>query len=278
VDDIGAEAVLPEYQRHTGARGFALSSAIDVDVFVLGEGFEFFVELVGFDTDGACDAGGAGVVVSVAADVDEDDFVGEEAVSQFRDFDAGDDAGDAVAAEFDDAIDDEGDEGGEYNFSEGVTGALQSASDFDYEIAKDEAQAGVRENIERSAEEIQTKELCGFHFHAAGEGWGHAVYAGNEFGEDEGGAAAFVKRLGGTEDAGFGIQRKAAEEAEERPSSVTAEDEEEEVTEHHGADGGGEDGGRVEEMGGGSGSGGDKGESGGSGKAGGFGEHDEENQ
>ncbi len=114
--------MLSEYQRHTGAGGFALSSAVDVNVFVLGEGLEFFVELIGFDADGAGDAGGAGVVVAVAADVDEDDVVGEQAFGELGDFDARDDAGDAVAAEFDDAIDDEGDDGEDDEFGEGVAG------------------------------------------------------------------------------------------------------------------------------------------------------------
>src|SRR5258708_20852948 len=54
-DDEGAEAVLSEYQRHTGAGSFALSSAIDVDVFVLGESFQFFGELVRFHSDGSRD-------------------------------------------------------------------------------------------------------------------------------------------------------------------------------------------------------------------------------
>ena len=102
MDYVGAKTFLPEYQRHTGAGGFALSSAVDVDVLVLGKVFEFFVEQVGLDADGAGDAGGAGVVVAVAADVDEDDVVGEQAFGELGDFDARDDAGDAVAAEFND--------------------------------------------------------------------------------------------------------------------------------------------------------------------------------
>jgi hypothetical protein len=42
------KARLPEYQRHTGAGGFARSSAIDIDVLVLGKGIEFCLQPIGF--------------------------------------------------------------------------------------------------------------------------------------------------------------------------------------------------------------------------------------
>ena len=125
------------------------------------------------------------------------------------------------------AIDDEDDDGEEDEFGEGVAGGLEAVNNFGHEIVENEADAGVGEDVERGAEEIEAKELGGFHLHAAGKRRGHRVQAGDEFGKDEGGAAAFVEGFGGAQDAGFGVEGEAAEEAEEGPSGVAAEDEEE---------------------------------------------------
>jgi hypothetical protein len=37
--------------RHPGARGFARSSTVDVNVFVLGKVLQLFVEVIGFNAD-----------------------------------------------------------------------------------------------------------------------------------------------------------------------------------------------------------------------------------
>ncbi len=153
---------------------------------------------------------------------------------------------------------------------------LEAVNNLGHKIVENEADAGVGEDVERGAEEIEAKELGGLHLHAAGKRRGHRVQAGDEFGKDEGGAAAFVEGFGGTQDAGFGVEGEAAEEAEEGPSGVAAEDEEGDVAEHHGDEGSGENGGGVEEMRGSGGTGGDERERGGGGEAGCFREDDQE--
>src|SRR5215469_3833834 len=57
--------------RHPGARGFACSSTVEVNVLVLGEMFDLFLKIVRLDADRAINALGANVVVSVAAHVDD---------------------------------------------------------------------------------------------------------------------------------------------------------------------------------------------------------------
>ncbi len=69
-DDEGAESLLPQQMRHTGAGGFALSSTVEVDVFVLGKSFDFFGEVIGLKANRARDSRGAGVVVTMTPHID----------------------------------------------------------------------------------------------------------------------------------------------------------------------------------------------------------------
>ena len=62
--------------RHPGARGFAQSSAVEINLSVLGEVFDFFDEVVGFDADGTGDALGVGIVVTMAADIGDQHVLG----------------------------------------------------------------------------------------------------------------------------------------------------------------------------------------------------------
>ncbi len=70
-DDKRVESLLPQQMRHTGAGGFARSSTVQKDVLVPGEFLEFLGEIIGLDSNRAGDAGGAGIVVTVAAHIDE---------------------------------------------------------------------------------------------------------------------------------------------------------------------------------------------------------------
>src|SRR6266852_4933815 len=56
--------------RHPGARGFACSSTVEVNVLLTGEILDLFLKVVRFDADGAMDTLGADVVVTVAAHID----------------------------------------------------------------------------------------------------------------------------------------------------------------------------------------------------------------
>jgi hypothetical protein len=57
--------------RHTGAGGFALSSTVEIDVFVLGKSFDFVGKVIRFEANRTLDSGGAGIVVPVTAHVDQ---------------------------------------------------------------------------------------------------------------------------------------------------------------------------------------------------------------
>ncbi len=45
------ESVFPQHMRHPGAGRFALSSTVDINVFVLGQGLEFFGQIIWFQAD-----------------------------------------------------------------------------------------------------------------------------------------------------------------------------------------------------------------------------------
>ena len=63
------ESFFPQHMRHTGAGGFAQSSTVKINIFVLGQPLDFFVEVVGFDANRSLDAGCSRIVVAVAANI-----------------------------------------------------------------------------------------------------------------------------------------------------------------------------------------------------------------
>ena len=69
-DHERVESLFPQQVRHTGAGGFALSSTVEIDVFVLGERFDLIRKVIRLDSNRASDASSAWVVVAVAAHVD----------------------------------------------------------------------------------------------------------------------------------------------------------------------------------------------------------------
>jgi len=66
----GVETLFSEEVRHTGARCFAQSSAVEVDVFVFRKLSNFDRQIVGLNSNRPPDPRSAGVVISVTADVD----------------------------------------------------------------------------------------------------------------------------------------------------------------------------------------------------------------
>ena len=73
--DERVESFFPQHERHPGARGFARSSAVEVDVSVWGQPLQFFFEIVGFNSDRTFNARGVFFVVAVAAHVDHQDSI-----------------------------------------------------------------------------------------------------------------------------------------------------------------------------------------------------------
>jgi len=63
------ESFFPQHMRHTGAGGFAQSSTVKIDIFILRQPLDFFVEVVWLNANGSLHAGRTGIVVAVAANI-----------------------------------------------------------------------------------------------------------------------------------------------------------------------------------------------------------------
>ncbi len=74
-DHERVETFFAQYVRHPGAGRFARSSAVEVNIFIFGEGLDFLLKVVGLDANRILNAGGAGIIIAVAADVDDQHVV-----------------------------------------------------------------------------------------------------------------------------------------------------------------------------------------------------------
>src|SRR5215471_15377732 len=70
-DDECLESLVPQYVRHPGARGFARSSTVEVNILVLWEVLNLLLKVIGLDPNRSPDPLGANVVIPVAANVDD---------------------------------------------------------------------------------------------------------------------------------------------------------------------------------------------------------------
>ena len=70
-DHERVESMFPQHVRHTGAGGFARSSTVDINVFVLGQQLELLLQVIRFQPNRSLDAGRAGVVVAMTAYIDQ---------------------------------------------------------------------------------------------------------------------------------------------------------------------------------------------------------------
>src|SRR5580693_9293836 len=70
------ESFFPQQMRHPGAGRFARSSTVKVNVLVFGKVLDLFLKIVGFDADRAFNSSSPGVVVAVAAHVDDQHAAG----------------------------------------------------------------------------------------------------------------------------------------------------------------------------------------------------------
>ena len=52
-DHVGIESIFPQYVRHPGARGFARSSTVQINVLILGKVLDLFLKIVRLDADGS---------------------------------------------------------------------------------------------------------------------------------------------------------------------------------------------------------------------------------
>lgn len=63
------ESLFLQYLRHTGASGFARSSAVEINLALFGKPLHFLFNVVRFKADGTCDPLGIGVVITMAANI-----------------------------------------------------------------------------------------------------------------------------------------------------------------------------------------------------------------
>jgi hypothetical protein len=68
-DNEDLKAKLLQLLRHPGARGFARSSTVEINLSILGKVLDFFDQVVRFDADRSRDALGVSVVIAVAPDI-----------------------------------------------------------------------------------------------------------------------------------------------------------------------------------------------------------------
>jgi hypothetical protein len=72
-DHEGVEPSLAQFKRHPGARRFARSSAIQINVLISWQVLDFLDELIRLEADRSPDALCTGVIVAVAANIHDED-------------------------------------------------------------------------------------------------------------------------------------------------------------------------------------------------------------
>jgi hypothetical protein len=70
------ESFFLQQMRHPGARGFACSSAVEINLPLLGKVLDLLLETIGLDANRSGNALGVGIVISVAAHIGNQDAVG----------------------------------------------------------------------------------------------------------------------------------------------------------------------------------------------------------
>src|SRR6266853_3509252 len=94
--------------RHPGAGRFACSSAVEIDILFPGKILDLLLQVVGLDANRALDPLGAGIVVPVAANIDDQKValsLGSQPLRQFLYLHARDNAINAVPAILRDTVD-----------------------------------------------------------------------------------------------------------------------------------------------------------------------------
>ena len=75
-DDESLESMFLKYLRHPGTRGFALSSTVEINLPIVREILDLFLQIVGFQANRSGDSLRMSIVISVAADVGDNDVRG----------------------------------------------------------------------------------------------------------------------------------------------------------------------------------------------------------
>ena len=172
-------------------------------------------------------ARGASVVIAMAADVGQNNvavFCRRHPLSQLRHFNVRHHATQLEAAILHCPVHDIKRRSRDHDCQHGMAGADQSMRNLLQEIPEHVSDQAVRQNVKRCPQKIQLDKLQRPHLHASRQRRRHGVHAGDEFCEDQRHAATFMKRFRRAQDAGFRIQRQAADKAQQGPAGVAAND------------------------------------------------------
>ncbi len=234
---------LVELEGNFRAGLFAGAGAVEDDVAVARDDFVVELEFVGADTHGAGEDAGVGEVVERVAEIDDEGW----GVSLFggvveHGFELGwfepegANLGEEVTL-FDDAVGDEAEDEEDKEESGEVGEEMKEGGAFLSEIAEEASGEEVGFGPDDGAGEIPEEEAGEGHAGLSGDGCGDGGEAGDELGEEQSDRAAAGEVALGFGDAGGGLERESAEEAEDAATVSAAE----EVPDAIGDGAGGED-------------------------------------
>jgi len=149
-DDEGVESFFPQEQRHPGAGRLACSSTVKVYVLIFGEILQLLGKIVRFDANGSLNARSVGIVIAVAPDVDDEisvPFFRLEFTSQLLYLHTRHHAINLILAVEPHAVRDVDEGRHEKYFCKCVAGCLESTRDGRQEIAGEESQAAISQDI-----------------------------------------------------------------------------------------------------------------------------------
>src|SRR5215469_2098644 len=180
------KSLLPQQMRYTSARGFAWSSAVQVDVFVPRKFFGLFRQIIRLKSNRASNAVGMRIVVTVAANVDNQNLfciLCLQLRGQLGDLYPWNDAVRPVPPVERETVNGKCNQRDDYHNLYYLSRRLKSAHDEREEIAEDKTNAAVRKRIGQSPQEVQPHKLNERHFHAPRQPRSHRINSGNELGD-----------------------------------------------------------------------------------------------
>ena len=163
-DHEDLEPFFDQYLRHPGARGFACSSTVEINLPLLGKVLDLFFEQVGFEANRPGDALRLSVVVPVAADVGDQNAAGfgrSEAAAYFLSSHSRSHVQQPVAAIDDDAIDNVNGKADAEDGLSGRTGGAQPARDVSQHVAEEIACDRIGADINEAPSESKVRNCVG---------------------------------------------------------------------------------------------------------------------
>jgi len=218
------DALFSEEERHTGARGFVWSSAIENDFTIVGQQIVFLLQFLGIHAEGAGDGFRVGFKIHGMSQVDDDEvFAGVKLLLQFFDGDPGDAKRTQEALARQKFVAEIGCERGNEYYDEPATergGAFGDALDL---AAEEVAEAKESASPEDGASAIEKEEAPGAHLKDSGERRSDRAEARKEFGEEQGACALLGEDPFGASDTGIRLDGNLAKKLKDFDAFAKAE-------------------------------------------------------